>query len=80
MHKILIVAATALALGGCATKRQAEGTAVGAVGGAVVGGPVGAVVGGVAGAAVTSPGAQLARPRACGGWRDRHGRWHRRWC
>jgi len=59
MRKTAVVALACLALGACATQRQTEGTAAGAVGGAIVGGPVGAVVGGAAGAAVTSPGAPL---------------------
>jgi outer membrane lipoprotein SlyB len=55
--RFLIVAAVAgLSLSACATRQQAEGTAVGAVGGALVGGPVGAVVGAGAGAAVAAPG------------------------
>ncbi|MBL8587809.1 MAG: hypothetical protein JNK46_04715 [Methylobacteriaceae bacterium] len=77
MHRIIIVAAVALTLGGCASKRQAEGTAAGAIGGAVVGGPVGAVVGGAAGAVVTAPGAVF--DRRCG-YRDRYGRWRSRSC
>lgn len=77
MHRIIIVAATSLLLAGCATQRQAEGTAAGAIGGAIVGGPVGAVVGGAAGAAVTAPGAVL--DRRCR-YRDRYGRWRSRAC
>lgn len=80
MHKILIAAACALTLAGCATRRQTEGTAVGAVGGAVVGGPVGAVVGGAAGAALTAPGAALDGRRHRCRWYDAYGRRHWRWC
>jgi hypothetical protein len=59
MRPILAAAFISLAglsLAGCATRQQATGTAVGAVGGAVVGGPVGAVVGAGAGAVVAAPG------------------------
>lgn len=77
MRKLILVAVAALALGGCASKRQAEGTAAGAIGGALVGGPVGAVVGGTAGAVLTAPGAAL--DRRCR-WRDRYGRWRSRAC
>jgi hypothetical protein len=54
--KIAVIAAAVFALAACATQRQAEGTAVGAVGGALVGGPVGAVVGAGAGAVIAGPG------------------------
>ncbi len=77
MRMIIFAGAAALALSGCATQRQAEGTAAGAIGGAIVGGPVGAVVGGAAGAAVTAPGAVL--DRRCR-YRDRYGRWRSRSC
>lgn len=77
MHKVLIAAACALTLAGCATKRQTEGAAVGAVGGALVAGPVGAVVGGAAGAVLTAPGAAL--DRRCR-YRDRYGRLRSRSC
>lgn len=76
MRRILIVSAVALALGACASQRQTEGTAIGAVGGAVIAGPVGAVVGGAAGALVTAPGALGSR--RC--YVRRHGRVYRRWC
>jgi len=56
MRKTGLVLLVAISLAACATKRQTEGTAVGAVGGALVGGPIGAVVGGAAGAVVTAPG------------------------
>lgn len=77
MRKIVIAAICGLALAGCATKRQAEGTAAGAIGGAVVGGPVGAVVGGTAGAVLTAPGGAL--DRRCR-YRTRHGYWRWRRC
>lgn len=77
MKTFLFVGACALSLAGCATKRQAEGTAAGAIGGALVAGPVGAVVGGAAGSALTGPGGTLSR--SCR-FRDRHGRWRRRAC
>jgi hypothetical protein len=77
MKTLLIVGACALSLAGCASKRQAEGTAAGAIGGALVAGPVGAVVGGAAGSAVTAPGA--AFDRRCR-YRDRHGRLRTRSC
>lgn len=77
MHKVLIAAACALTLAGCATKRQAEGTAAGAVGGALVAGPVGAVVGGAAGAVLTGPGGAL--DRRCR-YRDYYGRIRYRSC
>lgn len=76
MRKFIIVAGCALALGACASQRQTEGTAVGAVAGAVVAGPIGAVVGGTAGALVTAPGA--IGSRRC--YVRRHGRVYRRWC
>lgn len=60
MRKIAVVVSLCIALGACATPRQTEGTAVGAVGGALVGGPVGAVVGGTAGAVATGPGGPLS--------------------
>jgi hypothetical protein len=77
MHKILIAAVCAVSLAGCASKRQAEGTAAGAIGGAVVAGPVGAVVGGVAGSALTAPGAAL--DRRCR-YKNRYGQWRTRSC
>ena len=59
IKSIFIVAATALALGGCASTgpNQAVGTGVGAVGGYAVGralggGPIGSAVGAVVGASV----------------------------
>ena len=55
MKKIGLILLVAMSLAACATRRQTEGTAVGAVGGAIVGGPVGAVVGGTAGAVITAP-------------------------
>ena len=77
MYKLMLVSVLALSMAGCATKRQTEGTAIGAVGGAVVGGPVGAVVGGAAGAALTAPGAAL--DRRCR-YRNRYGHWRTRSC
>lgn len=77
MRKLLIAGAAALTLAGCATKRQAEGTAAGAIGGAVVAGPVGAVVGGVACSALTAPGAAL--DRRCR-YKNRYGQWRTRSC
>jgi hypothetical protein len=59
--KFMFIGIAAVGLAGCATQRQTEGTAIGAVGGAVVGGPVGAVAGAAVGATVTAPGAPLAR-------------------
>ncbi len=64
LGRITIILVASAALAGCASQRQTEGTAVGAVAGAVVGGPVGAVVGGTAGAVVTAPGAPLNQRRA----------------
>lgn len=61
MIKYIAVAVAALALAGCQSNRQAEGTAGGVVAGALVGGPVGAVVGGVVGNQATAPGAPLGR-------------------
>ena len=55
MRNLALVLIVCLSIAGCATQRQTEGTAVGAVGGALVAGPVGAVVGGVGGAVVTAP-------------------------
>jgi uncharacterized protein YcfJ len=81
MNRIAIVASACLALGACATQRQTEGTAVGAVGGALVGGPVGAVVGGTAGAVATSPGAPLgARYGHRCYYHDAYGVLHYHWC
>ncbi|WP_460447967.1 hypothetical protein [Alsobacter sp. SYSU BS001988] len=56
MRSLLIASFICLSAAACATRQQATGTAVGAVGGAVVGGPVGAVVGAGAGAVVAAPG------------------------
>ncbi len=78
MRNIAIVVFACMSLGACATQRQAEGTAVGAVGGALVGGPVGAVVGGAAGAAVTSPGAPLGGHRCY--YHDQNGQLHYHRC
>lgn len=75
---VLASMATALLVCACATQRQTEGTAVGAVGGALVGGPVGAVVGGAAGAAVTSPTGPLGTHKCY--YRDWQGYRHWRWC
>jgi uncharacterized protein YcfJ len=88
MHKILILVAATLALGGCQTVEQdraltgaviggAAGTAIGAaagrsVGGAVAGGVVGAAAGGVIGAATT--------PRGPCYVRDAYGTLHRVRC
>ncbi|GGH12849.1 hypothetical protein GCM10007036_11030 [Alsobacter metallidurans] len=65
MRALIIISAAALSLTACATRQQATGTAVGAVGGAVVGGPVGAVVGAGAGAVVAAPGGVIdqTKPR-----------------
>lgn len=79
MKKIVIVASMSLALGACATQRQEEGTAAGAVSGALVGGPIGAVVGGAAGAVVTAPGAPLGGRHWCR-YRDRYGHIHHHRC
>lgn len=62
--KIVMAAATGLALTACATQQQTAGTATGAVAGAIVGGPVGAVAGGAVGAVATAPGGPLA-PGVC---------------
>ena len=78
MRKIVVVS-LCFALGACATQRQTEGTAAGAVGGALVGGPIGAVVGGAAGAAVTAPGAPLGRRHWCR-YHDRYGHVHYHRC
>ena len=77
MKRVFFAAiAVLVALGGCATQRQAEGTAAGAVGGAVVAGPVGAVVGGAAGAAVTAPGAPAGGTGRTCHWTDIFGGRH----
>ena len=78
MKKIALILLITMSLAACATQRQTEGTAAGAVGGAIVGGPVGAVVGGVAGAAVTSPGAPLGVHRCY--YHDQNGSLHYHWC
>lgn len=78
MRKLFVILLACIPLGACATQRQTEGTAVGAVGGAIVGGPVGAVVGGAAGAAVTAPGAPLGGHRCY--YRDQYGHRHYHWC
>ena len=70
MKTFIILAALALALGGCANARDtrmAEGAGIGGVGGAIIGGVAsnsvgGAVVGGVAGAAVGAVVADATRP------------------
>ena len=71
MKYLGIVGLICLSLAGCATQRQSEGTAGGAVAGVIVGGPVGAVVGVAVtaapaplGAATAMSGAQTAR--SCG--------------
>jgi len=70
-----------LALGACATQRETEGTAVGAVGGALIGGPVGAVVGGAAGAMATEPGAPLDGHHYRHCWKSSgNGGHYRGWC
>ena len=79
MNNLVIVAVACLALGACATQRQTEGTAAGAVGGAIVGGPVGAVVGGAAGAFVTRPGAPLGGGHRCY-YHHHYGYSHHYWC
>ncbi|WIY51702.1 hypothetical protein O9Z70_09385 [Devosia sp. YIM 151766] len=82
MHKILIIAATALSLAACTTTQQ--GAAVGGIGGAVVGAgltggsvvgtAVGAGIGAVAGAAVGDAVRYHDRSRNQCVYRDRHGR------
>jgi osmotically inducible lipoprotein OsmB len=79
MKNIVVVAALSLALGACATQRQEEGTAAGAVGGALVGGPIGAVVGGAAGAVATAPGAPFGGRRWCR-YHDHYGHVHYHRC
>jgi hypothetical protein len=74
MRRLLIATFICLSAAACATRQQATGTAVGAVGGAVVGGPVGAVVGAGAGAVVTAPGGVVdqTKPRRRTAHRRRH--------
>ena len=65
MRHVAIAGMVCLALGACATRQQATGTAVGATAGAVVAGPVGAVVGAGVGAVASAPGGavdQINRP------------------
>ncbi len=56
MRAIITAGVVAIALAGCATRQQSEGTAGGALAGALVGGPVGAAVGAGVGAVVSAPG------------------------
>ena len=77
MRKLILVCVAALSFAGCATQRQAEGTAAGAIGGALIAGPVGAVVGGAAGAVIAGPGGAL--DRRCR-YRSRYGSWRWRRC
>ena len=82
MHKILIIAATALSLAACTTTQQ--GATVGAVGGGVIGAAatggslvgtaVGAGIGAVAGAAVGDMVRYHDRSRNQCVYRDRNGR------
>jgi hypothetical protein len=73
MHKILLVAAMALTLGGCETARQdrmAGGALIGGGAGAIIGGVAsnyvgGAVAGGLIGAAAGALIADATRPGYC---------------
>ena len=84
MHKLLVVAVTALMLAGCETARQDRvlgGALIGAGGGALIGGLAGrsagaAVAGGVIGAAAGAIIADATHPGRCY-YRTRSG--HRRY-
>ncbi len=71
MRNASLIILACLAVSGCATRQQTEGTAAGAVGGALVGGPIGAVVGGAAGAIVAGPEGPLGAGTCYA--RDRYG-------
>ena len=74
MKKLIVLAAVALALGGCARARDTrlvEGAVIGGAGGAIIGGVAtgtagGTVVGGVVGAAAGALVADVTRPRRGG--------------